>query len=58
MEFGQSRTSHSCKKKKEKRKKDEYDKKNKTKDEKLTYPLDKDDPFHQYKEEMDPFLLQ
>ena len=46
------------KKKKEKRKKDEYDKKNKTKDEKLTYPLDEDDPFHQYKEEMDPFLLQ
>ena len=46
------------KKKKEKRKKDEYDKKNKTKDEKLTYPLDEDDLFHQYKEEMDPFLLQ
>ena len=46
------------KKKKKKEKKDEYDKKNKTKDEKLTYPLDEDDPFHQYKEEMDPFLLQ
>ena len=43
----------------QKRKKlDKCDKEKQSKGWKITYPLDEDDPFHQYKEEMDPCLFQ
>ena len=56
MEFGQDRLSYSLKKKKKIL--DEYNKRNEIIIEKGTYPLDKDSPSHQYREEMDPCLPQ